>query len=286
MYSNNQNITSNNLSKNHWKKAPQWFDLLSSPLRPSPEDIDFLKLQVLPKLQIDSAETKKVVLLGVTPEIATLPWSEKTEILAIDSSDMMINTVWPREQVSRGKAINGNWQQLPLADNSCNLVLGDGCFTLLDYPHGYKTVLQEILRVLKTNGLCVMRFFLRPEKAEDLPTIFAQLQNKSVGNFQVFKWRLAMALQKNIQSGVPVREIWQVWNQEVPFPEKLMQELAWSSELLETINIYKDSPSVYTFPTLAEVRQLCNSDFIEESCYFPSYELGERCPTLVFRALK
>ena len=52
------------------------------------------------------------------------------------------------------------------------------------------------------------------------------------------------------------------------------------------INIYKDSSSVYTFPTLAEVRQLCNSDFIEESCYFPSYELGESCPTLVFRALK
>ena len=276
----------NQSSEAHWKNYFKWWDIIGSPLRPDPQDLDFLKLEVLPKLKAVSFDIKKVVLLGVTPEIATLPWSEDTDILAIDSSHDMIRAVWPEDKVSRGKAICGDWGQIPLVDNFCDLVLGDGSFNCLDYPNGYQMVLQEIFRVLKPEGLLSMRFFLRPSQSEDVKTVFEELRANSIGNFHIFKWRLAMALQKSLEEGIPVANIWETWQQEVPNPEKFLQKLGWPVELLATINIYKDSPSVYRFPTLKEARQSFSSNFTEVSCYTPSYELGERFITLVFHPKK
>ncbi len=279
MNQQNNNLTS---AENHWQNYPKLCELYGSPLRPDSEDLDFLKLEVLPRLKSSSSQSKTVVLLGVTPEIATLPWSEDTDILAIDNSPGMVSAVFPWDK-ARGKAICGDWGKIPLADNSCDLVVGDGSFNCLDYPNGYQRVWQEIFRVLKPTGLLSVRFFLRPSQSEDIKTVFAQLRGKSIGNFHVFKWRLAMALQKSIEEGIPVAKIWQIANQEIPEPEKLLQSLDWPIELLNTINIYKDSPNIYSFPTLQEVRESFSSHFTEVSCSFPSYELGERCPTLLFQ---
>ena len=69
-------------------------------------------------------------------------------------------------------------------------------------------------------------------------------------------------------------------------PEKLLQDLNWPIEMLSTIDIYENSSNIYTFPTLDEVRNLFSAQFIELSCYFPDYELGERCPTMIFKAKK
>lgn len=275
----------NKLTDSHWESSPSWWDFLGSPLRPTRQDLDFLELELLPKIKTISSR-KKIILLGVTPEIATLPWDEDTEIIAVDSSPNMIRTIWPESQVPRGKVICGDWQELPLSDSSCDLILGDGCFTLLDYPSGYQKLLQEAFRVLKPKGLLSMRFFLKPSRAEEDKVIFEQLRNKSINNFHAFKWRLAMALQKSIEEGVKVSDIWQVWQQEVSNPEKLLQDLGWPIDLLSTIDIYKGSSSFYTFPTLLEVRNLFFLRFTELSSFFPNYELGERCPTIFFQSRK
>ena len=50
---------------------------------------------------------------------------------------------------------------------------------------------------------------------------------------------------------------------------------------LTTVEVYRGSPAVYSFPTLAELRAELAADFEELSCHVPGYELGERCPTLV-----
>ena len=124
----NKDCFLNKSSHQHWQKPAKWWDFLGSPLRPSSEDLDCLKLEILSRLKSVASEIKQVVLLGVTPEIATLPWTEDTNILAIDNSPEMISTVWPSNKVTRGKAICGDWREIPLPDNSCDLVLGRRLF--------------------------------------------------------------------------------------------------------------------------------------------------------------
>lgn len=278
----------NNSSEKHWQTPTKWWNFVGSPLRPSDEDLELLKREVLSRLKLvsSSSEIKQVALLGVTSEIATLPWTDDTNITAIDSSHEMIKMVWPSSKVTRGKAICADWRQIPLADNSCDLVVGDGGFTLLDYPNGYKMVLQEVFRILKPGGLLAIRFFLSPSKSEDVETVFEELLSKELRNFNVFKLRLAMALQESVERGIPVRTVWERWQQNIINSENFLQSLDLPMELISTINVYKDSPSVYTFPTLKEVRKLFLSDFLEVNCFFPSYELGERCPSILFRSKK
>ncbi|NES17535.1 MAG: class I SAM-dependent methyltransferase [Symploca sp. SIO3E6] len=277
---------SNATSGNYWQSIAKLWDLIGSPSRPCDQDLAFIKEQSFPYLESLSPNISQAVMLGVTKEIALLSWPYNVSLLAIDRSPEMIDLVWPKTEVPKGKAILGDWKNLPCPDNSCDLVVGDCCFTLLDYPQSYQTVLQEVSRILKPQGLFIMRFFLRPDLSEDIETIFDELKAKAIGNIFVFRWRLAMALQNSPEEGLPVHKIWQRWQQEVSNPDQLMEHLGWPTELLATITNYQNSSAVFTFPTLSEVRQIFLSYFDEVSCHFPSYELGERCPTLTFHPKK
>ena len=52
------------------------------------------------------------------------------------------------------------------------------------------------------------------------------------------------------------------------------------------MDIYQNSSSVYTFPTLAQIRNIFLPHLRETVTYFPTYELGERCPTILFQLQK
>lgn len=49
---------------------------------------------------------------------------------------------------------------------------------------------------------------------------------------------------------------------------------------VRSIHAYRDSDARYTFPTLAQVRALCEERFLIRACDFPAYEMGERFPIL------
>lgn len=272
----------NSPSGSYWQSISKFWDLIGSPSRPCEEDLAFFKQQLFPELESLSPNLGQVVMLGVTQEIALLPWPENVKLLAIDRSPEMIDSVWPKAQVTKGEAVLADWKAIPCPDNSCDVVVGDCCFTPLDYPNSYRAVLQEVTRVLKPQGLFSMRFFLKPVLSEEIETIFDELKAKQIGNLFVFRWRLAMALQKSLEEGVPVNNIWQRWQQEVSNPDQLMETLGWPTELLATITCYQNSSAVFTFPTLPEVRQLFSLYFDEISCHVPTYEMGDRCPTLTF----
>ncbi|MEM7134191.1 MAG: class I SAM-dependent methyltransferase [Chloroflexota bacterium] len=269
-----------------WNKYSSAWNLVAPPLRPSYEDLNFIQRECFPRLQNTDSTPNQVAILGVTPEIALLPWPEDTNIIGIDSSPLMIDQVWPRKQVQRGRAICGNWRELDLPDSSCDMVVGDGSFVLLDYQNDYKVVLSEIFRVLKPQGFLSLRIFLNLDQPENVKHVFTQLKSSSIGNFHVFKWRLAMALQNNVENELTTRRVLECWQQEIPEPEELMNELGWSIDVLKTINVYEKSESILTFPTLRQIRDLFSSKFVEEVCNFPTYELGERCPSILFQVRK
>src|SRR5690606_36631389 len=82
-------------------------------------------------------EVFKVVLLGVTPEITQLRWPLPTQLLAVDRMPDMIQHVWQSNQNIESHVVHADWQALPFAQHSADLVIGDGCFTFFKFPEHY-----------------------------------------------------------------------------------------------------------------------------------------------------
>ncbi|MGA1410130.1 MAG: class I SAM-dependent methyltransferase [Prochlorotrichaceae cyanobacterium] len=281
--------------ENHWQQDLDWWHWLGPPLRPHAEDLRFIQQWIRDPLnqwvQGKGTETHQdaentplqIGLLGVTPELAILDWPEQSCLTAIDSSEKMINAVWVGDRPHR-KVIRGDWRSLPFEPQSCHAILGDGCLTLLDYPQGYQAIFQELARVLHPQGLISLRCFVRPEIPESVDSIFADLWTSKIETFHGFKLRLAMALQQNLAKGVAMVEVWNCWQQSIADPTALFETLHWPQALESTIAMYQNSTARYTFPTRLELQQImANAGFQEKAVCIPTYDLGDRCPTLILQ---
>lgn len=267
----------------HWNKhAAQW-QHVGPPLRPTAQDIALLERLVRDWSAGRGGTGPQAVLLGVTPEIAAMHWPVGTRLLAVDRCQAMIADVWQAPALAHAEVQCGDWLDLPLPDRSQDLAVGDGCFTLLPYPDGYSALFGSLRRVLRGDGLLVMRFFVRPPQAESSGQVFDDLLAGRIGNFHVFKWRLAMALHASSEAGVRLADIWDTWHNADIDPAELASRLGWTRDSIATIDVYRDVHTCYTFPTLDEVRAVAADSFHEQDCQVGDYELAERCPTLTFR---
>lgn len=268
------------MSRDHWNQHARQWRFVRPPLRPTREDVELFERLVAEAVP----GAPRAALLGVTPELAGMCWPEGTRLAAFDRCPGMIAEIWPGAAVGGSAgAVRADWRALPVADASFDVVIGDGCYTLVDSVAGYRAVGDAVARALAPGGAYVMRFFVRPGTAERVDDVFAELREGRIGSFHVFKWRLAMALHGSLDDGVRVADVWKVWNDHAGDADALAARLGWRAAELRTIDAYRDSEARYTFPTLDEARELLALHFVEESCVFGSYELGERCPTLQMR---
>ena len=53
--------------------------------------------------------------------------------------------------------------------------------------------------------------------------------------------------------------------------------------MLDTVRAYRGVDTRYTFPTRMEAREALLNAFSEIDCHVPHYEMGDRCPTIVFQ---
>lgn len=223
-----------------------------------------------------------VMLLGATPELALMRWLPATRIVAVDSSPSMLREVWPGPRCGHA-AVCAEWARVPIADASQDVIVGDGCFSTLRYPRQYEEIVVTMRRVLCSEGMTVLRFFVRPEASESVDRVLGDLFDRRIGNVSVLKWRLAMALHGSLEDGVLLSAVWDAWHAAVPSPELLAARLGWPASAVRALDVYRNNANRYTFPTLTEARAAMAAAFLETGCSVPSYELGERCPTLVFR---
>jgi hypothetical protein len=265
----------------HWNQHARQWSLIGTPLRPVAEDILLLENEISDWCARAAVAAPKALLCGVTPEVARMRWPTGTQLVAVDHSRPMISGVWPVGETP-GVAVCGDWLKLPLVDSSRHLLIGDGCYSLLVGRPRYAAFAAELRRVATADALLAMRYFVRPEVAEPVAGVIDDLWQRRIGNFHVFKWRLAMALHGTLEQGVRLGDVWAMWHQAVPDPEKLAVHLDWPAAVVNTINNYRNVDTRYSFPTLAEVRD-CTGDFAIEAMHVPAYELGERCPTLIMR---
>jgi SAM-dependent methyltransferase len=263
-----------------WQRHAQQWDLIGPPLRPVPEDVAFTAaaLNGLPHADEDGALSS--ILLGVTPELAAI--LTKTRMLSIDHSIDMVRAIWSRHDMgSRARPVVADWRALPLPADIADFVAGDGCFTTVQFPDGYALLAREIARVLKPSGRFVIRLFVSPPRKETVEEVIADLMNRRIANFHVFKWRLVMALQPRPQEGTRLGDVWAAWAGARVDSGFLTNELGWPAPVVDTIKAYRDSNTRFTFPTLSELRPVLAQHFREVSCHVPGYPIGERCPSLL-----
>lgn len=264
----------------HWDKHAEQWNNIGAPLRPSSPDIQIM-CSWLHEIDCQS-ESFNVLLLGVTPELAQIRWPENTRLFAIDSNFSMIKSVLLKNNLSKSSLISmGNWLQLPLPESFINLVIGDGCYSMLSGKN-YDTLSNEIVRVLHPTGHFFMRFFIRPDDNESIELIQDDFLSGRIDNFHILKWRIAMALHDALEQGVCLKEIWHIWNKHFKIHTKYLQ---WSEQTMNTIDVYKNNPAFYTFPTYPELSSRLYNQFRILDRYTPDYKLGERCPTLKLKPL-
>jgi SAM-dependent methyltransferase len=267
----------------HWNSVAAHWKHWGPPLRPSPEDTAVMREAVLAWCHRSGRAAPRVLLLGVTPEIATMSWPTGTRLLAVDRSAEMIEIVWPGDVPGQREAMLGEWLAMPFANGQFDVVIGDGCFIHMAYPTGWRSLGKLLRRVLKDDGLLVLRFFVQGPVAESVEEVYADLRRGAIGSFHVFKWRLAVALQKSTDTGVCLHDIWENWEASRINPPELARQTGWIRESIETIRLYREKRVNHSFPTLDEAIATLQPSFRPDAIHRPGYELGIRCPIVVLR---
>ncbi len=280
-YKSKSVFTHSNNGGDHWYHLADMWRFVGPPLRPTYEDTQKREQFVDTWCQKTGICNPKCLLLGVTPEIVEMRWPPDKQVFALDCNDRMIKHVYPGHNREGFHVLQGDWACLPILNHQFDLVLGDGCYVMFDYKNGFSYLSESIRDALKPNGKFMIRFFIQPAKKETPDQVFSDLIKGKIWNFHLFKWRLAMALHNDVITGVALSKVWRIWDEMKIDSQFLADIMHWPIESIYTIQAYQYSNKKYTFPTKNELYAALSPYFRISEYIVPSYECGERFPTLV-----
>jgi hypothetical protein len=263
-----------------WDDIAHHWDDWGPPLRPCAEDLRILHSALAGWHVHNPMATVRVFLCGVTPEIVTMPWPFAIDLVGMDQAESMVRLVWPGDLPGVRRAVVGNWLDSGLAPQSQDVVIGDGGFGFFDYPDGQRALTAALRKLLHPQGLFVYRHYAQLPHRETLAEVVAAAHAGQIGNFHIFKWRLAMALQPDSHSGVRQHDIWRACMEARLDPTRLPQP-GWAPRAVDTIRFYQGKEARLYFPTLDEFAALLAEAFQKIEVQYASYELAERCPVLI-----
>ena len=268
------------------REQPSWAGLaalwqsVATPLRPSPGDTAFVQTV------IDSVATRvnsmRVLLLGVTPELSGLRYPADARLVAVDSSPEMRAAWWTPPRGCASLAVCARWETLPVVIRGVDLVLADASFCSLPDVKRMRWVLGVVAAAMRAGALLCGRTFVSPPQPEHVEEVVRELRAGTAGSVHAAKWRVAMALQGLAENGVALAEVWRTFER-AGDRHSLAALNGWSAASAATLDAYRDVTTRMCFPTLALTRELFGAHFDELECRWPDYELGERCPTLLWR---
>lgn len=270
-------------AQSYWSSLARSYAAVGPPLQPSKDDIGFVEQAVGAWSMQHPNAALHALLLGVTPGVADMAWPVAAMLLAIDSSLAMTQEVWPGNIPRRRQALCGDWLALPLRESSCDMVIGDGAMNCLRYPDGFLALAASVHGALRPDGLFILRCYTQPATQETPEEVLADMRRDAIPTFHEFKFRLLMAMQANAGQGIPVGDVYRICADQKIDDRRLPGRPGWAQADLETIEMYRDSDTVHTFPTITEFRAVLREYFDETGVRVPSYNLGKRCPTLILR---
>ncbi len=234
---------------------------------------------------ISNKPNTKILLLGVTPEIALLPWNKNITLTAFDKSKEAISVVWQNNPNIQSTVQQGDWLTLPLEDQSVACAIGDGCNTQLDHMNLYPTLFNELKRVLNKEGVVITRIFIRPELPGSFKEIVKSTFEGKIQYFGTLKWKIAMTLaEQSKKSEVKVAQILETFEDLFPNRDELLRCTDWTKDIINTIDVYKNSHQSYTFPTLNEFKKTIHGIFEITEIKYDTHELAECCPIISLKA--
>lgn len=273
----------------HWANVANVYAQLESPLRPCAEDIAIME-RLVNRAAAYSGNSigpakPNALLLGVTPALATMAWPPNTNLLAIDSSEGMLQTLWPGDQAGIREAKLGNWLSLPLEDASCSIVVGDGSFNCLAFPDGIEQLAASVARVLRDDGILVLRLFTQPAEPQKPERVCQALSTGKFHTFNGFKFLLLTSLVDD-HYNVRMHDVWEYWLDAKLDQQAILATNGWPAKRLAAIAYYQNSSAHFSFPTLAAAEQLLAHSFEKIDMVIPSYQIGDCCPILLLRKRK
>lgn len=243
----------------HFNPYITFWDDLGPPLRPDQQAIQ--AYGELYEVAQPSCADVQVMLMGVTPELADATWLTHARITAIDHSPAMISAIWPGNHLHR-QAVTGDWFNLPLAPSSQDLVMGDGVLNFLTYPLEHQALSHSLSAVLRPRGHLIIRAFCAHEHTENPEQIIHRAKLREFTNFHDFKLMLLGALQQgDVQTGVALASVWQIFHEHFPNMEDCATQTGWSIETIRTIDLYKENTKRYFLATAAEIESVMSTHF-------------------------
>jgi hypothetical protein len=268
--------------RTHWNSIARSWDLYSSPLRPCAEDLTTFLRFANAYAQTPPDATSTVLILGVTPEIATMSWPARTVVTGVDRSPEMVKTVWPGDIPGVRQAQCDDWFALTPPARPYEIVIGDGSINILRYPGEVRRLLAKLRTLARPGALLILRSFVLPAIPESLATLIEAARTGGAGNFHAFKFRLAMALQSSPDEGVKLDEVWQSWCRLETAVDGLSNRSGWLPDVVRTIDLFRDKQVRLSFPTLDGLVATLEAEGISLlDRHMPKYEMGDRCPIVV-----
>lgn len=264
-----------------WQRHSRSYQLYGPPMRPSAHDLAFYWDSANEWIQKRGAP--RVLLLGVTPELYNLPWPKGTDFMAVDRTQAMIDAAWPGPKNS---VLRADWLSLNLPDGSRDIVLCDGGLHLLEYPQGQHRLIRLLRSILSDGGLCIFRLYILPSQRETPDAVIQDLLDGRIGNLDTLKLRLSMSMHNTAEEGVEAGQVYGALIKAAPDLEKLAVKIEWPIERMLLINDYKDMEYRFYWLTVEQVIDLFCGDpggFRVHRLKTPSYELGQRCPTIALQ---
>ncbi|MFO1183161.1 MAG: methyltransferase domain-containing protein [Bauldia sp.] len=265
----------------HWSGQAQRWQHLGPPLKPSDEDIAALAAAAAEAAH-RLGRPPRVLMLGVTPEVARLAWPSGSEVTACDIAPGMVAGVWPDTAAGvAGKALVADWRALPLPSGSIDLAVGDGSYNSVDSLAAQAAVTRELHRVLAPGGRIALRVYARPDPVERPEAIFSDLAAGHIGSVSALRMRLYMATDPDGDGAVPVAKAWELWAAAGIGAEALTRATGWPAAAVDVLDAFRTSRVRFVFPTLAALRAQFAPHFALEATLTKSYEVGAHCPTLI-----
>lgn len=268
-------------ASDHWPRHARQWALVGPPLRPCAEDTAVVEAAVAAWAGA-TGHPPRALVLGVTPELVGMRWPAGSAVTAIDRSAAMIAAMRRADLSAAATALQADWRALPCTAASVDVAVGDGSLSCLAFPGDYHRFAGELARVLVPDGELVLRLFASPVARETLDEVAAALAARGIASFHAFKWRLAMAIAGG--GDVAVADIARAFDRVVPDAAAraaLAVHTGWPLAVIATIDAYRGSDLVYSFPTRGDAVAALAPHFTVRAGHAPTYELGERCPTIV-----